>query len=152
MRESSRLNFIRHNQEQLGVDMYKGLQDRILSGENDARSIGMHIVLPGSFTGGPRYMFNNFVDALQICTWIGFLSLFITFTCIPQWKEIQRKLEHACLRSEAHPDLICRVFKMKLDLMLKDFRKGHIFGRLRARKNDFQYLILCRITLFFYIK
>lgn len=67
MRESSRLNFIRHNQEQLRVDMYKGLQDRILSGDNDARFIGMHNVLPGLFTGGPRYMFNDFVDTLQIC-------------------------------------------------------------------------------------
>lgn len=35
MRESSRLNFIRHNQEQLRVDMSKGLHDRILSGDID---------------------------------------------------------------------------------------------------------------------
>lgn len=143
MIESSRLNFIRHNQDQLRVDMYKGIHDRILRGDGDARSTGQRIILPGSFVGGPRYMFNNFVDALQICNWIGFPSLFITITCNPQWKEIQAELKNANLRAEDRPDIICRVFKMKLDLMLKDFKKRTIFGKLRARK----YLYPCSLRI-----
>lgn len=41
MIESSRLNFIRHNQDELRAKMYKGIQVRILRGDNDARSTGM---------------------------------------------------------------------------------------------------------------
>lgn len=31
--------------------------------------IGKRIVLPSSFTGGPRYMAQNFQDATAICRW-----------------------------------------------------------------------------------
>lgn len=134
MIESSRLNYVRHNQDQLRADMYKGIQDRILRGDDDARSTGMRIILPGSFTGGPRYMFNNFMDALQICNWIGFPTFFVTMTCNPQWPEIQRVVAQTNLRAEDRPDILCRVFKMKLDNIIKDFKAGNIFGRLRARK------------------
>ena len=81
MIESSRLNFIRNNQDQLRVDMYKGIHEVILRGDNDTSSTGMHITLPTSFTGDPRYMFNNFIDALQIYYWTSFSFLCITITC-----------------------------------------------------------------------
>ncbi|XP_012850977.1 PREDICTED: uncharacterized protein LOC105970691 [Erythranthe guttata] len=115
MVESERLKFIRFNQDKLRVDMYKGIEEIILKGDTDARSIGTRVILPSSFTQGPRYMFNNFVDALQICNWIGFPSLFITITCNPQWPEIQRALSGTNLRPEDRPDILARVFKMKLN-------------------------------------
>ncbi|XP_012837300.1 PREDICTED: uncharacterized protein LOC105957872 [Erythranthe guttata] len=77
-------------------------------------------------------MFNNFVDALQICNWIGFPSLFITITCNPQWPEIQRALSGTNLRTDDRPDILARVFKMKLDSLMSDLKKGKIFGRIRA--------------------
>ncbi|XP_012833445.1 PREDICTED: uncharacterized protein LOC105954317 [Erythranthe guttata] len=132
MIESQRLNFIRHNQDQLRVDMYKGIEERFFKGDTEGKSVGKRIILPGSFIPGPRYMFNNFVDALQICNWIGFPSLFITITCNPQWPEIQRVLNDTSLRPEDRPDILCRVFKMKLDSLMTDFKNGHIFGRIRA--------------------
>ncbi|XP_012850131.1 PREDICTED: uncharacterized protein LOC105969906 [Erythranthe guttata] len=132
MIESQRLNFIRHNQDQLRVDMYKGIEERFFKGDTEGKSVGKRIILPGSFIPGPRYMFNNFVDALQICNWIGFPSLFITIICNPQWPEIQRVLNDTSLRSEDRPDILCRIFKMKLDSLMTDFKKGHIFGRIRA--------------------
>ncbi|XP_012836449.1 PREDICTED: uncharacterized protein LOC105957075, partial [Erythranthe guttata] len=135
MIESQRLNFIRHNQDQLRVDMYKGIEERFFKGDTEGTSVGKRVILPGSFIPGPRYMFNNFVDALQICNWIGFPSLFITITCNPQWPEIQRVLNDTSLRPEDRPDILCRVFKMKLDSLMTDFKKGHIFGRIRARKS-----------------
>lgn len=117
----------------------------------------MHIILTGSFVRSPRYMFSNFVDALHICNWIGFPSLFITFTGNPQWIEIQMELKSTCLRTEDRPDLICRVFKMKLDLMLKDFKKGDIFAKIRARKNHYSYfsythINFCLHTLKLFVK
>ncbi|XP_012834976.1 PREDICTED: uncharacterized protein LOC105955730 [Erythranthe guttata] len=70
MVESQRLNFIRFNQDQLRVDMYKGIKEKIFKGDTEGKSVGQRIIIPGSFTAGPMYMFNNFVDALQIyvCT------------------------------------------------------------------------------------
>ncbi|XP_012832537.1 PREDICTED: uncharacterized protein LOC105953423 [Erythranthe guttata] len=123
---------LRETSDKLRVDMYKGIEKSILMGDTDARSIGTRVILPGSFTQGPRYMFNNFVDALQICNWIGFPSLFITITCNPQWPEIQRALNGTNLRPEDRPDILARVFKMKLDSLMSDLKKGKIFDRIRA--------------------
>ncbi|XP_012833846.1 PREDICTED: uncharacterized protein LOC105954712 [Erythranthe guttata] len=132
MVESQRLNFIRFNQDQLRVDMYKGIEENIFKRDTEGKSVGQRIIIPGSFTAGPRYMFNNFVAALQICNWIGFPILFITITCNPQWPEIQRVLKDTNLRPEDRPDILCRVFKMKLDSMMTEIKKGRIFGRIRA--------------------
>ncbi|KAL7132310.1 hypothetical protein ABFS83_12G064800 [Erythranthe nasuta] len=140
MVESQRLNFIRFNQDQLRVDMYKGIVEKIFKGDTEGKSVGQRIIIPGSFTAGPRYMLNNFVDALQICNWIGFPTLFITITCNPQWPEIQRVLKDTNLRPDDRPDIMCRVFKMKLDSMMTEIKKGRIFGRIRAYvcTNEFQ--------------
>ncbi|KAL7129113.1 hypothetical protein ABFS83_13G041800 [Erythranthe nasuta] len=114
MVESQRLIFIRLNQAQLRVDMYKSIEERVGSGDNDGKSVGTRIIIPITYTNGPRYMFNNFMDALQICNWIGFPSLYITITCNPKWPEI-RGLKYTNLRPEDRPDVLCRIFKMKLD-------------------------------------
>ncbi|MBN8138620.1 hypothetical protein J0J21_23110, partial [Vibrio vulnificus] len=41
------------------------------------------IILPSSFTGGPRYMMEHYHDAMSICRFYGHPDLFITFTCNP---------------------------------------------------------------------
>ncbi|KAL7108698.1 hypothetical protein ACP275_06G128700 [Erythranthe tilingii] len=132
MVESQRLNFIGFNQDQLKVDMYKGIEEKIFKGDTEGKLVGQRIIIPWSFIAGPRYMFNNFVVALEICNWIGFPTLFITITCNPQWPEIQRVLKDTNLRPEDRPDILCRVFKMKLDSMMIEIKKGRIFGRIRA--------------------
>ncbi|XP_057246767.1 uncharacterized protein LOC125491881 [Beta vulgaris subsp. vulgaris] len=58
--------------------------------------------------------------------------LFITFTCNPKWPEITRFVKKRGLRPEDSPDIICRVFKMKLDQLVKDLKDRKIFGRVRA--------------------
>ncbi|XP_012829670.1 PREDICTED: uncharacterized protein LOC105950848 [Erythranthe guttata] len=118
--------------DKLRVDMYKGLQEMIVKGDGEGTSAGMRIVLPSTFTNDPRYMFNNFMDALQICNWIGFPSFFITITCNPKWPEIQRVLSDTNLHPEDRSDILCRVLKMKLDSLISDFKKGYIFGRIRS--------------------
>ncbi|XP_012828257.1 PREDICTED: uncharacterized protein LOC105949497 [Erythranthe guttata] len=132
MVESQRLNFIRFNQDQLRVDMYKGIEENIFKGDTEGKSVGQRIIIPGSFAAGPMYMFNNFVDALQICNSIEFPTLFITITCNPQWPEIQRVLKDTNLRPADRPDILCRVFKMKLDSMMTEIKKGRIFGCIRV--------------------
>ncbi|XP_075103664.1 uncharacterized protein LOC107774493 [Nicotiana tabacum] len=106
MLESSRLKFIRTYQKQLRVDSYKVLADAILHGDIDPSSQGKRIILPSSFTGGARYMVQNYQDAMTICKWAGYPDLFITFTCNPKWPEITRFVESRDLNYEDRPDIL----------------------------------------------
>ncbi|XP_019150399.1 PREDICTED: uncharacterized protein LOC109147196 [Ipomoea nil] len=67
-------------------------------------------------------------DAMAICRLVGYPDLFITFTCNPKWPEVQRFLNDRKLKPEDRPDIICRLFKMKLDALISDCRKNKIFG------------------------
>ncbi|XP_019152280.1 PREDICTED: uncharacterized protein LOC109149095, partial [Ipomoea nil] len=106
--------------------------DALTHGELDPSAQGRRIILPSTFTGGARYMVQNYQDAMAICRWIGYPTLFITFTCNPKWPEIVRFLEERRLKAEDRPDIICRVFKMKLNALIKEIRKENIFGSVLA--------------------
>lgn len=93
---------------------------------------GRPIILPSSFSGGARYMMQNYLDAMSLCKWFGYPDLFITVTCNPKWPEITRYLTDVGLKPEDGPDIICRVFKMKLDMLLKDLKQKKLFGRVNA--------------------
>ncbi|KAL0306165.1 UNVERIFIED_CONTAM: hypothetical protein Sradi_6033800 [Sesamum radiatum] len=67
------------------ADLYQGLEDAVVAGDTDASAVGRRIVLPSSFTGGPRNMMQHYQDAMAICRTIGTPDFFITFTCNPNW-------------------------------------------------------------------
>jgi hypothetical protein len=92
MIESQRLSYVRENQGEIRSDFLSGIEEAVSRGDFVASSIGARIVLPSSFTGGRRYMFNNCQDAMAICKKFGYPDLFLTFTCNPKWPEIQRHL------------------------------------------------------------
>ncbi|KAK9725314.1 hypothetical protein RND81_05G136000 [Saponaria officinalis] len=90
--EAERLRFLRYNQKLLRIELYDGLADAIARGDTDASSLGRRIVLPSTFTGGPRYKVQNYQDAMAICRVYGNPDLFITFTANTKWPEIQAML------------------------------------------------------------
>ncbi|XP_061344069.1 uncharacterized protein LOC133290038 [Gastrolobium bilobum] len=132
MIEFERLNFIRYNQSHLRAELYKNIKHSLDSGEDAALSTGKRIIIPSSFTGGPRYMAENCKDAFAICRWAGYPHLFITITCNPKWPEITRFVRARQLNPEDRPDILCRVFKFKLDQLLHDLKKENILGRVIA--------------------
>ena len=79
-------------------------------------------------------MFNNCKDAFVICKYAGYPSYFITMTCNPEWKEIRRFVNKRSLKPEDRPDILCRVFKIKLDALIKDLKDGNIFGKILGCK------------------
>nr|CAD1817858.1 unnamed protein product [Ananas comosus var. bracteatus] len=138
--EEERLRWVRLNQLQLRCEVYEGLKDAVVRGETTPSSIGKRIVLPSSFTGSPRYMIQNFQDAMAICRWVGHPDIFLTFTCNAKWQEIQQLIQKTSgLKVEDRPDIIARVFKIKLDELMKDLRKGHHFGRVIAAIYTIEY-------------
>ena len=114
----------------LRAEIYSGLKDAVLQDITRA-SIGKRIVLPSSFTGGPRYMIQNYQDAMAICRWAGYRDLFLTFTFNPKWQEIISFLELIPgQKLEDRPDIVARAFKIKLDALLQDIKKGQHFGKV----------------------
>ena len=67
-------------------------------------------------------------DTIALSTKFGRPDLFTTFTCNPKWKEIQENLLPGEQASE-RPDLIARVFNLKLRALLKDITKEHVLGK-----------------------
>ena len=62
--ETERLQFLRREQASLRADCYQDLRDAILDGDGDPSNVGRRIVLPSTFTGGPRYMHERQQDAM----------------------------------------------------------------------------------------
>jgi hypothetical protein len=148
MIESQRLSWVRENQGEIRSDFLAGIEEAVSRGDFVASSIGARIVLPSSFTGGRRYMFNNCQDAMAICKKFGYPDLFLTFTCNPKWPEIQRHMGKSGNYAVYRPDITCRVFQLKLKEMMNDFRQGQFFGRVIA-SNLFSLTFLYFIQFFF---
>ncbi|KAK7300142.1 hypothetical protein RJT34_10977 [Clitoria ternatea] len=58
------------------------------------------------------------------------LFYFITMTCNPEWDEIKRFVASKNLKAEDRLDILCRVFKVKLDHLIRDLKDGLIFGKI----------------------
>ncbi|GKA70681.1 helicase [Tanacetum coccineum] len=82
--EEQRLSWTRNNQDTLRVDLYHNVCDAVTKGDTNAAGLGKRIVLPHTFTGGPRYMMQNYQDAMALCRAYGNPDLFITFTSNPK--------------------------------------------------------------------
>lgn len=59
MCEQQRLMFLRFHQAQLRIHSLREVQDAVQRGDDDAAGVGQRIILPASYTGGPRYMFHR---------------------------------------------------------------------------------------------
>ncbi|KAL8477792.1 hypothetical protein ACS0TY_029913 [Phlomoides rotata] len=121
MIESERMCYLRNNQGTLRTDKWCDIKDAADRGKIDTSTTGKRII-PSSYTRGPRYMIQNFQDAMSICKYYSYPDLFIIVTCNPKWPEIVRFLEEKGLNSEDRLDILCRVFKMKLICLSKILR------------------------------
>ena len=128
--EQTRLNYLRFNQKQIRAELYNGLQDAMYSGDSTT-NVGQRIILPSSFTGGPRQMHKLYQDGMAIVRVFGKPDLFITVTCNPNWPEIKEALLPG-QTAQDRPELISRVFNMKLKAIFNDFLKENIFGKVLA--------------------
>jgi uncharacterized protein YdcH (DUF465 family) len=146
--EEQRMRYYRMNQTVLRTDLYRNVCDAVVRGDTIAAATGKRIVLPSSFTGGPRYMVQNYQDAMAICRTFGNPDIFLTFTANPKWPEVKYMLhEIPGQPDEDRPDIKTRVFKMKLDQLMKHIVEGQYFGQVLSGKSISYNLFTIFFTL-----
>ncbi|KAE8742020.1 hypothetical protein FOCC_FOCC012436 [Frankliniella occidentalis] len=97
--------------------------DETVQGEGGARA--GKIYLPSTFTGGPRYMKQKYMNAMGLVSRKGGPTYFLTFTACGGWEELKQSTRHG---SKCDPSTCCRVFHIKLKELLRDIRSGALFG------------------------
>ncbi|KAM0904045.1 hypothetical protein ACQ4PT_018277 [Festuca glaucescens] len=99
----------------------------------DGSSVGKRNILPSSYTGGRRYMVENFQDAVAIARVHGCPDIFTTFTCNPKWPEIAEAISvEPGQKPHNRADITVRVYHTKLQEYLTAIRRGEAFGKTVA--------------------
>ncbi|XP_076057180.1 uncharacterized protein LOC143034695 [Oratosquilla oratoria] len=127
--ETSRLLFLEHNHTNIRKERIDLLR------VSDKNNTGQRIVLPPTFVGGPRYMKQRQQDALAYVTAYGSPDYFITFTMNPKWPdltEVLDKFNGPGTQPYDRPDIVSRVFKLKLDSLIDDLTRKNTFGPVKA--------------------
>lgn len=127
--EQARLWWFRTHQTTLRSELYSHICDSIRSGDSDKSNLGKSFILPAGYVGSKRYMQQNFQDALAVCRHIGHPDIFLTMTSNPMWPEVIEMMKLIPFGTPVdNPDIIARVFKLKLNQLLNDIRQDKFFG------------------------
>ena len=129
--DQNKLSWFRSNQARIRADLYNGLADVLRQGDVNLSEVGRRIVLPSGYVGGDRFMQQLYQDSMALVRHFGKPSLFITFTANPNWAEIQDELLPYQTAAD-RPDLVARVFNLKLRDLLDQIKHKHVFGPWRG--------------------
>jgi len=130
--EQNNLRWVFSNQKTLRSDQYQGLADTLANqGDMDMASLGKRVILPSTFAGSPRQMTELYQDAMAIVRAFGKPDFFITMTCNPAWPEIKENLLNGQQATD-RPDLVARVFQLKLSSLMKDLIEKGVLGKVKA--------------------
>jgi hypothetical protein len=137
--ELQRLKYIEFHQKEMRAEVYSGAKDAMKKSDGDGLAdVGKRVILPSSFTGGDRYMHQQYIDSIALMQRFGHPHLFITMTCNPDWKEIQDYLKPGQTALD-RPELVARVFKLKKQQLIRDLSSEMIFGKLIARTHCIEF-------------
>ena len=125
--DQNKLNWLQSNQARLRTDLYNGLQDVLGQDDVNLEEVGKRIILPSSYVGGDRFMQQLYQDSMALVRHFGKPSLFITFTANPKWSEIEQELLPGQTAVD-RPDLVARVFHLKVRDLLDQIKNKRIFG------------------------
>ena len=87
-----RLTWYRKHQDTIRRDTYEAVQQHSQSSAATSQRFGQRVILPPSFTGGPRNMQQLYHDGMAIVRKVGKADLFVTFTANAHWPEVQEAL------------------------------------------------------------
>jgi hypothetical protein len=144
--EESNLCWVRLHQKDLKADTYQGLHDAVAT-DLAPDQHGHRFILPSSYAGSPRHMYQLFQDSMAICRFCRKPDIFLTMTANPNWPEILDALlkyevikrnnrggndDHsgpAMQTASDRPDIVARVFHKKKDALLAEIKDG-LFGAI----------------------
>jgi hypothetical protein len=144
--DQDRLNWFRFNQNTIRSEVYHGLVDAFTQNDVnpananananvngvDPQNIGQPVILPSSYIGGSRHMFQLYQDSIALARTFGKPDLFLTITANPNWPEIKDALLPG-QTAQDRPDLVARVFREKIHMILSGiFNKKGFFGKCRG--------------------
>ena len=93
-----------------------------------AAEVGRRVILSSKFEGCYRNTYQKYHDGMAGARKHGKSSVFLTMVANPRWQEIlDALLPHQT--SVDRPDLVCRVFKLKLEALLDDLLKHGALGK-----------------------
>jgi hypothetical protein len=136
--DQNHLDWIRGHQSNIRAELYGGLRDALIREDLNLASLGQRFILPSGYTGSPRFMAKLYQDSMAIVRNFGKPTLFITFTANMKWIEIQRELLPGQNASD-RPDLVARVFDLKVKELIKDLRLKQIFGSYKGLVRTIDY-------------
>lgn len=130
--EQDRLDYHRTHQKELKAENYEVLRDYLNKTSDEfGKKVGQSFILPSTFKGSPRHCQQGYQDSMAMVRRFGKPSLFITFTCNPNWPEIIRNLQPGNKPMD-EPDLIDRIFYLKLKKLIEELKIKEIFGKILA--------------------
>ncbi|XP_028095034.1 uncharacterized protein LOC114295050 [Camellia sinensis] len=136
--ESYKLRWIRTHQNHIRAYFYQGLLDAVHAGENYGGNVGRRTILPSSFVGSPRDMYQRYQDAMALVQKYEKPDLFLTMTCNPNWPEIKAELLPGQSPHD-RPNLLTRIFHSKFDEMKTDILTKHVLGKVLAYAYVIEY-------------
>ncbi|XP_022031187.1 uncharacterized protein LOC110932137 [Helianthus annuus] len=114
MIESERLKYIRRQQANLRSETFENLQKHKSKGKEVLTDTGKPVILPSSLL-----VVQDSCNKITSMQW-------------PYWPEVKKFLKDSTIKAEERPDILCRLFKMKLDSILKDLKDSKYFGEINA--------------------
>lgn len=90
-------------------------------------------------------MYQNYQDSIAVCRKYGCPDLFVTFTSNAGWPEILETLSSIPGQQPSdRPDIVNRVFKMKLNMLMDDIKKKKILQTHKCRYvlHDFYHKLI----------
>lgn len=130
--EQNELNHLNQEsiQKKFRTESFNVLQDALDAGDS-LDNYGKKVILPSSFTRGPRFRQQRFQDSMAIVREYGKPDLFITMTANPRWEEITKSLLPNQQPTD-RPDIVNRVFYLKVKHLLHLIRTKEVFGPTKA--------------------
>ena len=111
--------------------------DAIADGR-DLSNIGTQTILSATFTGGPREMRQQYHDSMAIVRAHSKPDIFITMTCNLRWPEVKAELlTHQS--AQDRPDIVARVFKLKLNALIDDLIDNRVLGKTVAHMHVIEF-------------
>jgi hypothetical protein len=129
--ENHRIAAAMKAQDDYRTDKLNAVKEAYRGGKRTGDQIGKVKRMNRLFVGGRKWYHDHYLKSMAIVRDRGPGDLMITMTCNPKWDEIQKQLYPGQTAMD-RPDIVAKVFKLKLDALLADLWTGRAFGRAVA--------------------